>query len=546
MRSLMPFASSVLAAALGFIALNGGIASGGPALNAGGGTVRADEHREAVKGTGGSNDAKKEVLVIRDDADVRAVDADRPGNAADDAKYGADGKDRGKDPDTAASPGFDRYPARTYSFLFNNVLSNLMYRPTTPMLLLTVPVGTVPSSVSLESGYSLLIRLSNYPINLLYDRIGVGWTSLIMAAKIVLLDFPFAYTMKVLNHEYSGHASRFHEAGQFVDRITIGVPLPYGEGGGATAGTIPSRVDRGIMIDGAGSEANTVMAHQMSLRWVSDGYIYPFDILLYFNARFDQLLYINVASRGLPPFMADGDWEQYIAAINRKYGSPYPFYRLKLGDLKRWSYIALADPFLYMATGALFYNFFTGKRSLETLMIPLGGKAGMMPSTRVSYTPNGPECYVDFFFRLPDRSVLLVYARGGARNLRETWGGGVRLARMDLGRFIELGGGLELFSQPALSGRTDSDYYSNGLWNLYPLVNPAAYTDILNAMDIANGSLARRRARLFGGAGFIELALKANRLFRAHLRLGYKSDGYAMGLPLERGFFWHAGMGFTF
>ncbi len=541
----MQNARCILVAFLGVVVLNGSIASGGPASNARGEVFIAAERKEAEKGKDGSNDRKKEVLIIRDNTDVQTVDADRPVYTTDDAKDGTERKDLTKDQGTVAPTGFDRYPVRTYSFLFNNALANLIYRPSTYMLLITVPLGTVPSSVSLESGYSLLIRLSNYPINLLYDRIGVGWTSLIMAAKMVLVDFPFAYTMKVLNHEYSGHASRFHEAGELVDRITIGVPLPYGQGGGATSGTIPSRVDRGIMIDGAGSEANTVMAHQMSLRWVSDGVIYPFDIFLYFNARFDQLLYINVASRGVPPFMAEGDWELYLASINRKYGSPYPFYRLKLGDLKRWSYIALADPFLYMATGALFYNFFTGRRYMETHMIPLGGKAGMMPSTRVSYTPNGPECYVDFFFRLPDRSVLLVYARGGARTFRETWGGGVRLSRMELGRFIELGGGIELFSQPALSGRKDSAYYNNVLWYLYPLVNPAAYTDILNVMDIANGSLARRRARIFGGAGFIELALKANKLFRAYLRLGYKSDGYAMGLPLERGLFWHAGMGFT-
>src|SRR5271157_1982823 len=318
--------------------------------------------------------------------------------------------------DREISPGFDKYPKRPYPLLFNNVLYNLLYRPLGASKLFTVPAGTIPSALTLESGYSMVERLSDYPVNLLYDKIGTGWTSLILLTKMTFVDFPFAYFMMVFNHEYSGHTMRFHEAGQYIDRITIGVPLPWGGGGGATAGTIPSSIDENIFISAAGSEANMVLAHEMDLRFVSTGVIYPFDILLYLNAKLDQLLYIDHSTKnpaGLR-ILASGDFEEYLILINNKYGKVLPnTYRLKLDELKRWSYAALADPFLYLATGAFFYNLFTGKKYMDAYMIPLGSDVSFMPSARVAYTPNGPECYGDIFLELPSHAVLLAYARMG-------------------------------------------------------------------------------------------------------------------------------------
>ncbi|OHD71130.1 MAG: hypothetical protein A2W19_04010 [Spirochaetes bacterium RBG_16_49_21] len=458
-------------------------------------------------------------------------------------------------PDALNAPpiGFDKYPKREYPFLFNNALYNLLYRPTTITEFVTVPAGTIPSVVSFESGYSAIERLSNYPVNLLYDKIGVGWTSLIMLVKLGALDFPFAYFMKVFNHEYAGHTVRIHEAGQYIDRITIGVPLPWGRGGGATWGTVPQSIDHNILITAAGSEANTVMAHEMDLRFVSTGVIYPFDILLYLNAKFDELLYIN-RSTGHPSGLrmtADGDYEEYLILINNKYGRVLPHtYRLKLDELKRWSYIALADPFLYLATGALFYNLVTGKRYMDAFMIPLAEGAAFMPSARVAYTPNGPECYGDLFFKLPNRSaVLLAYARIGSTSLRQTWGGGARLYRMSVGRFVELGAGLDLFSQPRVMNHLSTYFIEVVYWNLYPRyisVNPAMQIGQLTEMDLAYGYRARGIKRIFGAAAYGDITVKANEFFRAYFRIGYKSNGYVFGLNLKKGLFWHAGMGFNF
>jgi hypothetical protein len=218
--------------------------------------------------------------------------------------------------------GFDKYPKRSYPLLFNNVLYNLLYSPTRITKIATIPGSTASSVISLESGYSMIERLSNYPVNLLYDKIGTGWTTLIMLTKMAAVDFPFAYFLKVLNHEYSGHAMRFLESGQYIDRIDIGVPLWWGHGGGATSGTIPSSVDQNIFITAAGSEANTVMAYEMDIRFMSTGVIYPFDMLLFVNAKFDQLLYLNRStghSSGLR-MMADGDYEEYLILMNNKYG----------------------------------------------------------------------------------------------------------------------------------------------------------------------------------------------------------------------------------
>jgi hypothetical protein len=449
--------------------------------------------------------------------------------------------------------GFDRYPKREYPFLFNNTLYNLLYRPTTVTEFITVPIGTIPAAMTLESGYSMAERLSNYPVNLLYDKIGVGWTDLIILVKAAALDFPFAYFMKVLNHEYSGHSVRFYEAGQYIDRITIGVPLPWGPGGGATSGTVPQSVDENIFIATAGSEANTVMAHEMDLRFVSTGVIYPFDILLYLNAKFDELLYID-RSTGHPSGLrtvTDGDYEEYLILINNKYGRVLPHtYRLKLDELKRWSYAALADPFLYLSASAFFYNLITGRRYMNTLMIPLAGGLTFMPSARVAYTPNGPECYGDLFFKLPERTdALHLYVRIGSRSLRQTWGVGGRAYRMAIGRFVEMGGGLDLFSQPRVMDHMSTYFIETVYWNLFPRyisLEPADLLGQLTAMDLGYGYFARGIKRIFGAAVYADVTFKANEFFRAYLRIGYKSNGYVFGLSLKKGLFWHAGMGFNF
>jgi hypothetical protein len=451
--------------------------------------------------------------------------------------------------------GFDGYPKRNYSLLFNNVLYNVLYRPSPFTGYVPIPAGTVPAAKTFESGYSTLERLSNYPINLLYDKIGVGWTSLIMLVKAALLDFPFAYTIKVFNHEFSGHVARIYESGGLIDKIEVGVPLPWGKGGGSTSFYMTRSIDKIIFTSTAGSEANTVLAHEMALGFVSNRVIYSFDILLYLNARFDQLLYVNNASKnpnGLR-LLVSGDYEEYLVLVNNKYGRVFPHtYRLKLDELKRWSYAALADPFLYLSTMAFFYNLATGKRYMRTWMIPLGKTAMIMPSSRVAYTPNGPECYGDLFFNLPRHTVLLMYGRGGSRTLRQTWGAGIRLYSVDLGRYAEIGGGFDLFSQPRVMNYISTLFLENYLWNSYLSVtsfikiNPLEQYGALTFIDAMYGYKARAMKRIFGGAGYVDLTIKGGERFRAYIRMGYKSRGYVFGLKLQQGFFWHTGVGYNF
>lgn len=445
--------------------------------------------------------------------------------------------------------GFDGYPSRPYFFLINNVLSSFYRDPHTLLFVVPVPAGTIPAARTFESGYSMLVRLTNYPVNLLYDKIGVGWTSLIMALKITLVDFPFAYTMMVFNHEYSGHAVRGLEAGGYLDRIDIGAPLPYGRGGGSTKMTLPKSIDQTLMIMTAGSEANTALAHEMALGWVANGTIYPFDILLYLNARIDQLLYINRSSWTPSGLRLDtgGDFNNYLLLINNKFGRVFPHnYRLTYRDIRKWSFVALADPFLYMSAGAFFYNMITGKRFMETLMIPLGTDAGMMPSARVFFTPHGPECSVDIYFRLPRKSVLLLYARGGSEKLRGTGGAGVRLYSIEVNDYLDVGAGLDLFNQPGIMNHASTLYLENVSAHLYPLVDYFAVYPRLFVFDVLYGQIARHIARKMGMAVYGDVTVKAMEVLRFNVRLGYKTAGYVPGMALDQDVFWHAGLGFYF
>jgi len=65
-------------------------------------------------------------------------------------------------------------------------------------------------------------------------------------------------------------------------------------------------------------------------------------------------------------------------------------------------------------------------------------------------------------------------------------------------------------------------------------------------LKITSGTGICRLVRIFGGAGYADVTFKVKEVFRAYIRMGYKSRGYVFGMKLTKGFFWHTGIGFNF
>ncbi len=445
--------------------------------------------------------------------------------------------------------GFDGYPKRDYRFLFSTYAENMFLSTPHQIKYFPLPGNTINASNTIESTASVILRLSNYPINLLYDKIDTVWASLVMIPKIILIDYPLSHTAVVLNHEYSGHAIKFMEAGSISDRIKIKAPFPYGNGGGVTYGYMPRGIDDNLMVATAGSDANSVMAHEMAMRWIADGIIHPYEFILYGDARLDQFDYIlryTDKPRGTS-LLNRGDFEQYLSLLNNKYGRYYPqTFAITDRDLKRWSYIALADPLLYFSLGAQIYSLVTGKQYLELPMMEMGEKLAALPSSRIAFTPNGPEAYGDIFFRLPEHSVLHGYFRYGNRSFRDFWGFGIRLYRQEINRYVTLGGGFDFYRQPESMKLVSPQYFEIVAINNYYSINLTSIYPAIIQYIYLTGYQAWRRKPKNGIAGYIDMAVTPMLPLRLHFRIGYKTEGYVFGLSLHEGFFGDLGFGFYF
>ncbi len=450
--------------------------------------------------------------------------------------------------------GFDGYPEREYPFLFNSSAGFIYKDPPKGLYSVPVPAGTVAGSLSIESATSLLLRLSYYPINLLYDQINGLWIMPIVLLKAVAIDYPLVHSAVGLNHLYSGTAVRLVESGMHLSRIKLAAPFPYdpkGTGYGGAYGNRPRGVDHNLMIVAGGAEANAVLSNEMALRWVADRAFFPYEAMMYIDAKTDAFFYIQLSTSSPSGFRTrnGGDFEQYVMQLNNKFGLPWPsFYRFTVSKLKRWSWAVLADPLLYISlAGAFAYQPITGEQYMKSYMIPLGEDLEFMPSSRVAFTPNGPECYGDLFFRLKNRAVVQGYVRGGTTVFKKFWGFGGRMYRWPVGKKIDLGGGIDLYYQPEMM-RSASTLFMEYLllYYLYPLVDIGTSISYLAILDIGNGYLAGKLRQQPGAALYGDFSYRPLPYLKLYGRIGYKTDGYVFGLALERGVFWHLGFGFVF
>lgn len=393
---------------------------------------------------------------------------------------------------------FDKNPKRRYTFLLN------------------IPWVTFAGSKTLESSLLLALRTTDYPIYLINKKAGATIGSLVFMTKSILIDYPLTQAALTFNHEFFGHAARVRETGGEVLKVKVNWAWPYGSsGGGYTEFIPPSETDYNIIITASGSEANTVFSQHIAIRWMREGFILPSDVVPYIFSRMDLFLYIHSTFNS--DTFKGGDVEVYIEQLNNKYGITNPgSYKVKLDKIKNWSYLVLADPMLLMSVIATFYTQFSNKRYMKTLMLPLGKGLSFIPSMRLALTPFGPEWYTDLFFRLPDKSVIHVYARIGSKVFKTNWGFGIRAIGIKLSKRFEIGGGIDIFSQPEI---TENAAVSNG-YNAEKKLGMAIYIDT-SYQPLCD-------------------------LFRIHLRLGYKTEGYVFGMNIKKGLIWHIGTSFYF
>lgn len=268
------------------------------------------------------------------------------------------------------------------------------------------------------------------------------------AGKIILVDNLLATVAAVTQHEIFGHGARLREFGIEVSAYRIGLPWPYGRGGGYTR--FPqahqlSVMERATAVLG-GVSATALMAENVRERAFLRGRTHYRESILYVKAAWNLPLY-GEATSGTDE---SGDIAIFRRQMN-KLADAVGASRVKLGNLKRRiRVVSLLDPYQWIALYGILGRYgLIGDASFETPHFSIGG-VDFLPSVRLSLAPYGTEVLVSNLLRFGGR-LLDVYGRGGTGPLGPSWGAGATL-RQPLRRWpATLEARLDLWRQPDLA-----------------------------------------------------------------------------------------------
>ena len=209
-------------------------------------------------------------------------------------------------------------------------------------------------------------------------------------ARLFAIDLPVEDWLRVVNHEVFGHGARLRERFDGPIRYTIGVPPPYGEGGGSTSFEFDRdpTAEELLAVTVGGMEANNVGASRVALRAIHHGETTHRDMLRYLLGRLDSVGYILGTDDELEE--EGHDVSDFLRILGEVAGSD-----LRPADLRQRAIVGLADPMLgYAVYGLAVSYLWRGRSTVAVPTIRIGG-ARYLPALRFYLTPFGTEWAVD-------------------------------------------------------------------------------------------------------------------------------------------------------
>lgn len=206
--------------------------------------------------------------------------------------------------------------------------------------------------------------------------------------KLAFVDAPQEQLLLVVNHELFGHGARVRERFDGPVGYRIGVPSPYGGGGGSTTFVFdrPPSPHELLSVHAAGMEASAVAADVLASRVMSRGRMTARDALRYLGFELDTLVYVLSTDEHEEP---GHDVADFLAAYNDRAAgadaSP-----LHIRSLRRGARASLANPLLAYAAWGLGRYVATGALDSAVPMLTIGG-VRYLPLVRYRLTPFGTE-----------------------------------------------------------------------------------------------------------------------------------------------------------
>ena len=337
-------------------------------------------------------------------------------------------------------------------------------------------------------------------------------------SKTALLDFTIDHYLFLIQHEIYGHGAGFREYGYRKNSYSLHPPPPYGKGNGwASSGRLQTAgrhitLDEHTRIYINGSEANTVMANALRLRWLQKGKMDCREALLYLHISNDLTAYILSTSTDSP---SGSDILNFLRNMNGKHGYlRFDRYKLKISKLKKQVLINFANPYQFFALYTYFKTCLWSAERESTFPM-INWKVKYLPAFRLGLTPFGSEYYFENFLVHSGRAMNLS-VRYGDPTFHRFWGLGFR--------------GYNLLTHKKLSVHASGD-----LWNQPSL----SLGGIRTATETKKG---------FGGAASVTAFFPVTRRFSSLQltgQIGYKTAGFLEGERLSGGMIGRFGLSFV-
>ncbi len=326
--------------------------------------------------------------------------------------------------------------------------------------------------------------------------------------KTLLIDFPAVNMLSVFQHEYFGHGYKARELGLSDIGYQFAPPFPYGKGNASTRldGEFLGLTPHGqSAVFYSGSQATSIMAKSLRLRFVKNGSMNYQEALLYLNAFADLTAY--VLTTDLQSAEGGNDITNFIRVT---YPGESPEEKLK--KLKERVVVNFLSPFLYFSLYTFYKSYYWSGVSENALpMIPFQG-FNYLPSFRFGLSPHGYELIFENYIHTAGHAACL-YFRYGEPRIHENWGAGVDVTGLFRTRALSLDGDVHFWKQPPL---------------------------LLSGSGHAGGRAS------FGSAAFLTATISPFMRRNIHflVQAGYKTGGFLEGENLSKDFILRAGLSF--
>lgn len=374
---------------------------------------------------------------------------------------------------------------------------------------------------------------------------------------------PLNETIHTTQHEVFGHGYRIRDLGKKTAEVVsykIGLPFPYGDRAAYTAYNFNLDISPQdlALIAVAGTEADTIMSHNIALDWLSENKIDGREASLFLHSALQLPSYILSLKDVKETFdtyqkQEGHDVATYLMNLNSIYPSEKSFSNQLSTLREKAAYSILTNAFTYYSLFAQWRYIWTGKTTPMTL--GTGPIRFFMPIYRVELSPFGPEDVVGTYLLFKSGEPTYLYYKSGSFSQNKYHGFGFENKGIFKIGSSSFGLKLDFWNQPALLHHKPVEhevipqlYTTSSFWK--PIVAMGLSSEYEVEFDHSQNGYTNKElfSKYFGSAASLiyQYEFDGSRSNTLFTQLGYKTKGFLPGESIHAGPIIRFGMNLLF